>query len=219
MLRATPRLSWSSSKRRIPRNTSRMISSVQRSPTISSARAIEQFWPSYSLFSMPEAYQCQLRYATHSGIVPLPEFLHATSEGRDGGSGDRDAATHAVEPRCLPARRGRDRARAVRVDHAHTALRHLQRARALLSAYVDADLCDLCLRRARDAPARGRGVRPSRSAAGPARGARGADGSEPPLPVRGLRRLAVRRPRPSGARDRCGLERGEREPARPPPPP
>ncbi len=31
--------------------------------------------------------------------------------------------------------------------------------------------------------------------------------------------LLVARPRPPGARDRRGLERGEREPARPPPPP
>jgi hypothetical protein len=34
------------SKRRLPRNTSRMISIVQRSPTSSSDFAIEQFWPS-----------------------------------------------------------------------------------------------------------------------------------------------------------------------------
>jgi hypothetical protein len=37
-----PRLSWSSSKRRTPRKTSRMMRSVQRSPTTSRARAIEQ---------------------------------------------------------------------------------------------------------------------------------------------------------------------------------
>ena len=37
-LRATPRLRWKSSKRRMPRKASRRISSVQRSPTTSSAR-------------------------------------------------------------------------------------------------------------------------------------------------------------------------------------
>src|SRR5262249_10795031 len=46
-LLAIPRLASSSSKRWSPRATSRMISSVQRSPTTSSARAIEQTWPSY----------------------------------------------------------------------------------------------------------------------------------------------------------------------------
>ena len=39
--RATPRLRWKSSKRRIPTNASRSTSKVQRSPTISRLRAIE----------------------------------------------------------------------------------------------------------------------------------------------------------------------------------
>jgi len=42
-LREMPRLSWNSSNRRRPRKASRMIRSVHRSPTSSSARAIEQF--------------------------------------------------------------------------------------------------------------------------------------------------------------------------------
>src|SRR6266536_1190683 len=47
-----PRLSSNWSKRLSPCATSRTISSVQRSPTSSSARAIEQTCPSYSRFSM-----------------------------------------------------------------------------------------------------------------------------------------------------------------------
>jgi hypothetical protein len=39
-----PRLSRNSSNRVHPRKASRTISSDQRSPTISSALAIEQFW-------------------------------------------------------------------------------------------------------------------------------------------------------------------------------
>jgi hypothetical protein len=38
-----PRLAWNCSNRVSPRKTSRTISSVERSPTTSSARAIEQF--------------------------------------------------------------------------------------------------------------------------------------------------------------------------------
>jgi hypothetical protein len=37
---------WNSSNRRSPSRASRTISRVHRSPTISRARAIEQFWPS-----------------------------------------------------------------------------------------------------------------------------------------------------------------------------
>jgi hypothetical protein len=43
---ATPRLRWNSSKRVRPWKASRTMSSVQRSPMISSARAIEQLWES-----------------------------------------------------------------------------------------------------------------------------------------------------------------------------
>src|SRR5215471_11473836 len=50
-LLAIPRLASSSSNRWSPRATSRMISSVQRSPITSSARAIEQTCPSYVRFS------------------------------------------------------------------------------------------------------------------------------------------------------------------------
>jgi hypothetical protein len=39
-----PSSRWKSSKRRTPRNASRMISIVQRSPMRSSVRAIEQTW-------------------------------------------------------------------------------------------------------------------------------------------------------------------------------
>src|SRR3954454_2652159 len=52
-----PRPRWRSSKRCTPRKTSRMISSVQRSPTISSALAIEQTWLSYVRLSTEAAYQ------------------------------------------------------------------------------------------------------------------------------------------------------------------
>jgi hypothetical protein len=41
--RAIPRLSWNSSKRRSPRKASLRIRRVQRSPTSSRERAIEQF--------------------------------------------------------------------------------------------------------------------------------------------------------------------------------
>src|ERR671934_1387157 len=53
MLRAIPRLRWKSAKRVVrPKMASRMISRLQRSPTSSSARAAEQFWPSYVLPSI-----------------------------------------------------------------------------------------------------------------------------------------------------------------------
>ena len=44
MLRATPRSRWMSSKRRMPWNTSLMMSSVQRSPITSNEEAMGQYW-------------------------------------------------------------------------------------------------------------------------------------------------------------------------------
>src|SRR5258705_1277897 len=59
-----PRLRWKSSNRRVPRKTSRRIRSVQRSPTSSSAPAIEQFWPSYVFPSTVASYYglCMVRF-------------------------------------------------------------------------------------------------------------------------------------------------------------
>ena len=50
-LRAMPRLRWKSSKRRTPRNASRRMRIVHRSPITSSARATEHDCPSYVLCS------------------------------------------------------------------------------------------------------------------------------------------------------------------------
>src|SRR6267378_4346684 len=106
------------------------------------------------------------------------------------------------------------RPRPLRVGDALAALSHLQRPLALLAADVDADLRDLCLRRPRLVVARRRRLRRCRPSAGPARRPRRADGVKCAVHGRRLGRLAVRRPRLAGSRDRRRPERGQRGSAR-----
>jgi len=106
------------------------------------------------------------------------------------------------------------RPRPLRVGDALAALSHLQRPLALLAADVDADLRDLCLRRPGVVVARRRRLRRRRPPTGPARRPRRADGVKCAVHGRRLGRLAVRRPRLAGSRDRRRLERGQRGSAR-----
>src|SRR6266511_2566883 len=99
------------------------------------------------------------------------------------------------------------------------ALSHLQRPLALLAPDVDADLRDLCLRRTRVLVTRRWCLRRCRPPAGPARSPRRADGVERAVHGRRIGRLAVRRPRLAGSRDRRSLERGQRRSARSAPEP
>src|SRR5215211_3557708 len=81
MLRAIPRLRCKSSKRRVPRKASRRISSVQRSPTSSSAPAIEQFWPRYVFPSTVASYnerdslRCIMQRTKVAAIVSVGVFV------------------------------------------------------------------------------------------------------------------------------------------------
>ncbi len=134
--------------------------------------------------------------------------------GRSRRSGDRRSQARPFRPGCLCARRGRDRARPVRLGHALAALSQLQRALALLAVYADLDLCDLRVRRAHKPAARRWPLGRCRTPARPPRRARNADGVDRPLHARRLGRLAVRRPRAPGARDRRGAQRRQRLAAR-----
>src|SRR4051812_10015405 len=66
-LRATPRVVWKSSNRLTPSNALLTTSKVQRSPTTSRARAIEQFWLSYVRGSTPFMLIQRLHDATPRG--------------------------------------------------------------------------------------------------------------------------------------------------------
>src|ERR1700689_2010617 len=69
MLGATPTLREMSAKRRRPSRTSRITSSVQRSPSTDSAAAIEQFWSLNGRNGTASLYAINLHFASASAIV------------------------------------------------------------------------------------------------------------------------------------------------------
>src|SRR5829696_2995241 len=99
-LRATPRFSWIWSKRRRPLKTSRITSSVHRSPSTSRVRAIEQIW-SYSRFSTSVIVA---HLVASSNSCWYGRFRHETQSG--GAEEATDDYVEAEPGRIGAARRG-----------------------------------------------------------------------------------------------------------------